>query len=256
MANPKKLVFSEADNYMMLKAIQTVKNDGIAEPVLLGDKKRIESMIKKYHLEIADVKIIEQYCPEADKLRKKYAQHLFEERARKGMTYEDAFAKMLLPNDFGIMMVEMGDADAFLSGFSSKYADVIRPAIQITGSNNPKNHIAGMYIVQTKKGTYFFADTTVNVQPSAQTIVDTTLLVAQSVSHFNIEPVISIVSYSNFGSIRNGSPERSREAVAILHREHPELLVDGEMQMNYALNTELRMKKYPFSKLGENDIPY
>ncbi len=254
MANPKKLVFSEADNYMMLKAIQTVKNEGIAEPVLLGDKKRIESMIKKYHLEISDVKIIEQHCPEADEMRKRYAQRLFEKRARKGMTYEDAFAKMLLPNDFGIMMVEMGDADAFLSGFSSKYADVIRPAIQITGSNNPKNHIAGMYIVQTKKGTYFFADTTVNVQPSAQTIVDTTLLVAQSVSHFNIEPVISIVSYSNFGSVRNGSPERSREAVAILHREHPELLVDGEMQMNYALNTELRMKKYPFNKLGDKQV--
>ncbi|MCA1747751.1 MAG: NADP-dependent malic enzyme, partial [Bacteroidales bacterium] len=188
-SHPKKLVFSEADNYMMLKAIQTVKNEGIAEPILLGDKKRIEAMIKKFHLDIADLQIIEQRCPEGDERRKQYAQRLFEQRARKGMTYEDALAKMLLPNDFGIMMVEMGDADAFLSGFSSKYADVIRPAIQITGSNNPKNHIAGMYIVQTKKGTYFFADTTVNVQPSAQTIVDTTLLVADSVSHFNIEPV-------------------------------------------------------------------
>ena len=253
-SHPKKLVFSEADNYMMLKAIQTVKNEGIAEPILLGDKKRIESMIKKFHLDIADLQIIEQRCPEGDELRMRYAQRLFEKRARKGMTYEDALAKMLLPNDFGIMMVEMGDADAFLSGFSSKYADVIRPAIQITGSNNPKNHIAGMYIVQTKKGTYFFADTTVNVQPSAQTIVETTLLVADSVSHFNIDPVISIVSYSNFGSVKHGSPERSREAVGILHKEHPELVVDGEMQMNYALNTELRMKKYPFSKLGDKQV--
>jgi malate dehydrogenase (oxaloacetate-decarboxylating)(NADP+) len=253
-SQPKKLVFSEADNYMMLKAIQTVKNEGIAEPVLLGDKKRIESMIKKFHLDIADLQIIEQRCPEGDELRKKYARKLFEKRARKGMTYEDALAKMLLPNDFGIMMVEMGDADAFLSGFSSKYADVIRPAIQIAGSNNPKNQIAGMYIVQTKKGTFFFADTTVNVQPSAQTIVDTTLLVADSVSHFNIEPVIAVVSYSNFGSVKSGSPERSREAVSILHKEHPELLVDGEMQMNYALNTELRMKKYPFSKLGDKQV--
>lgn len=187
-------------------------------------------------------------------MRRRYAQKLFEKRARKGMTYEDALARMLLPNDFGIMMVEMGDADAFLSGFSSKYADVIRPAIQIAGANNPQKHIAGMYIVQTKKGTYFFADTTVNVQPSVQTIVDTTLLVADSVSHFNIDPVIAVVSYSNFGSVKNGSPERAREAVRILHEEHPELMVDGELQMNYALNTELRMKKYPFSKLGDKQV--
>ncbi len=253
-SHPKKLVFSEADNYMMLKAIQTIKNDGIAEPVLLGDKARIESMIKEYHMDIADLQIIEQRCPEADDMRQRYAQRLFEKRARKGMTYEDALARMFLPNDFGIMMVEMGDADAFLSGFSSKYADVIRPAIQITGANNPQKHIAGMYIVQTKKGTYFFADTTVNVQPSAQTIVDTTLLAADSVSHFNIDPVIAVVSYSNFGSVKKGSPERAREAVRILHEEHPDLVVDGELQMNYALNTELRMKKYPFSKLGDKQV--
>jgi len=111
-----------------------------------------------------------------------------------------------------------------------------------------------MYIVQTKKGTYFFADTTVNVQPSAQTIVDTTLLAADSVSHFNIDPVIAVVSYSNFGSVKKGSPERAREAVRILHEEHPDLVVDGELQMNYALNTELRMKKYPFSKLGDKQV--
>lgn len=253
-SNPKRLVFSEADNYMMLKAVQTIKHEGIAEPVLLGDKKRIQDMIEEFHLDIADVEIIEQRCPEADDLRKRYAKRLFEKRARKGMTYDDALASMFLPNHFGIMMVEMGDADAFLSGFSSKYADVIRPAIQITGSNNPKNHIAGMYIVQTKKGIYFFADTTVNIQPSGQTIANTTVLVADTVRHFNIEPVISIVSYSNFGSIKGTSPQRAREAVRILHEEYPDLIVDGEMQMNYALNTELRMKKYPFSKMGNRQV--
>ena len=253
-SNPKKLVFSEADNYMMLKAVQTVKHEGIAEPVLLGDKKRILDMIEEFHLDITDVEIIEQRCPEADDIRKRYAKRLFEKRARKGMTYEDALESMFLPNHFGIMMVEMGDADAFLSGFSSKYADVIRPAIQITGSNNPKKHIAGMYIVQTKKGIYFFADTTVNIQPSGQTIADTTVLVAESVRHFNIEPVISIVSYSNFGSIKGNSPQRARDAVRILHEEHPDLIVDGEMQMNYALNTELRVKKYPFSKMGNREV--
>lgn len=253
-SNPKRLVFSEADNYMMLKAVQTIKHEGIAEPVLLGDKQRIQDMIEEFHLDITDVEIIEQRCPEADDLRKRYAKRLFEKRARKGMTYDDALASMFLPNHFGIMMVEMGDADAFLSGFSSKYADVIRPAIQITGSNNSKKHIAGMYIVQTKKGTYFFADTTVNIQPSGQTIADTTVLVAETVRQFNIEPVISIVSYSNFGSIKGTSPQRARDAVKILHEEYPDLIVDGEMQMNYALNTELRMKKYPFSKMGNRQV--
>ncbi len=252
--NPKKLVFGEAGNYEMLKAVQTIMNDGIAEPVLLGDKEKIEGLIEGYHLELEGVEIIEQRCPKGDEMRKKYAKRLFEKRKRKGMTYEDAYRQMFLPNNFGIMMVEMGDADAFLSGFSSKYVDVIKPAIQITGTNNEKNHIAGMYIVQTKKGTFFFADTTVNFQPSTQTLVATTLLVAEAVENFNIEPVIALVSYSNFGTIKDGSPSRTREAVEFLHKEHPKLCVDGEMQMNYALNTELRQKKFPFSKLGDKQV--
>ena len=250
----KKLVFSEADNYMMLKAIQTIVHEGIAEPVLLGNKEKIECMIEELHLDMPDITIINQRDGKSEAIREKYAKYLFEKRCRKGMTYDDALGDMFLPNHFGIMMVEMGDADAFLSGFSSKYADVIRPAIQITGSNNPAKHIAGMYIVQTKKGNYFFADTTVNIRPGTQTLVNTTLLVADAVKQFNIDPVISIVSYSNFGSIKGGSPQRVGEAVKILHDEHPELIVDGEMQMNYALNTELRMKKYPFNKLGNNEV--
>mgnify|MGYP001039793891 CR=1 FL=1 len=253
-SNPRRLIFSEADNYKMLKAVQTVKMEGIAEPVLLGDKEKIQELIREYRLDLEDIEIIEQRSTEAKELRKRYAQRLFEKRARKGMTYDDALSNMFQPNHFGIMMVEMGDADAFLSGFSSKYADVIRPAIQITGTNNEKNHVAGMYIVQTKKGTYFFADTTVNIQPSAQTIADTTLLVAETVRQFNIEPVIAVVSYSNFGSIKGTSPERAREAVRMLHREHPDLVVDGEMQMNYALNTELRTSKYGFNKLGNREV--
>jgi len=254
MQEPKKVVFAEAGNFKMLKAIQAIKHQGIAEPVLLGDKNKIECMIEEYHLDLDGVKIIEQRCPEGDELREKYARHLFEKRRRKGMTLDDAMNQMLLPNHFGIMMVEMGDADAFLSGFSSKYADVIRPAIQITGTDNSQNHIAGMYIVQTKKGTYFYADTTVNIQPSARTLADTTILAAEAVKHFNIEPVIALVTYSNFGSIKGGSPERAREAVKILHEEYPDMIVDGEMQMNYALNTELRMRKYPFCKLSNREV--
>jgi malate dehydrogenase (oxaloacetate-decarboxylating)(NADP+) len=170
------------------------------------------------------------------------------------MTYENALQQMYLPNQFGMMMVNEGDADAFLSGFSSKYADVIRPAIQIAGTTNKQNYVSGMYIVHTKKGPYFFADTTVNIQPSPNTLVDTALMVAEQVEHFNIEPVIAVVSYSNFGAIKGASSLRAKEAVEILHKEHPELMVDGEMQMNYALNTELRKQKFPFSKLGDKKV--
>ena len=252
--NPKRLVFSEAASFKMLKAIQTIIQDKIANPVLLGDKKQIESLIEEYHLDLDGIEILDPSGPEMKKTREKYAQKLYKLRQRKGMTMDDALKQMQLYNDFGMMMVTEGDADAFLSGFSSKYADVIRPAIQIAGSNNPQKHVAGMYIVHTKKGPFFFADTTVNVQPSPRTLVDTTLMVAKQVAHFNIEPVIALVAYSNFGAIKGASSLRAKEAVEILHREHPELIVDGEMQMNYALNTELRKQKFPFSKLGDRKV--
>ena len=252
--NPKRVVFSEAANFKMLKAVQTIVHEKIANPVLLGEKLLIEEMIKEYHLELDDVEIIDQTKPEVKSLREKYAQKLYKTRQRKGMTYEDALQQMLMPNQFGMMMVSEGDADAFLSGFSSKYADVIKPAIQIAGTNNPQKHIAGMYIIHTKKGPYFFADTTVNVQPNSRTLVDTALLVAEQVGHFNIEPVIALASYSNFGAIKGAIADRSREAVELLHKEYPDLIVDGEMQMNYALNTELRMQKFPFSKLGNKKV--
>jgi len=252
--NPKRLVFSEAANFKMLKAVQTIYQEKIANPVLLGDKRLIEQMILEYHLDLSGIEILDQTGPDLKSIREKYARKLYKTRQRKGMTYGDALKQMRLANQFGMMMVTEGDADAFLSGFSSKYADVIRPAIQIAGTNNPQNHIAGMYIVHTKKGPYFFADTTVNIQPGSRTLVDTTIMVAEQVSHFNIEPVIALVSYSNFGAINGASAIRSREAVEILHREHPELIVDGEMQMNYALNTDLRKQKFPFSKLGDKKV--
>jgi malate dehydrogenase (oxaloacetate-decarboxylating)(NADP+) len=252
--NPKRLVFSEAANFTMLKAVQTITQEKIANPVLLGNKEQISQMIADYHLEMDSIEIIDPTKDEMKALREKYAQKLFKSRQRKGMNYEDALQQMYLPNQFGMMMVAEGDADAFLSGFSSKYADVIRPAIQIAGTNKKQNHIAGMYIVHTKKGPYFFADTTVNVKPSPNTLVDTARMVAEQVEHFNIEPVIAVVSYSNFGAIKGASSLRAKEAVEILHKENPELIVDGEMQMNYALNTELRKQKFPFSKLGDKKV--
>jgi malate dehydrogenase (oxaloacetate-decarboxylating)(NADP+) len=252
--NPKRLVFSEASSFKMLKAIQTIEQEKIAHPVLLGNKALIQEMIREHHLDLESVEIIDQTEPEIGAVREKYAKKLYKSRQRKGLTYEDALRQMHLSNEFGMMMVAEGDADAFLSGFSSKYADVIKPAIQIAGTSNAHKHVAGMYIVHTKRGPYFFADTTVNLTPDARTLVDTALLVAEQVDHFNIEPVIAMVSYSNFGAIKGASSIRSHEAVEILHKEHPELIVDGEMQMNYALNTELRMQKFPFSKLGNKKV--
>jgi malate dehydrogenase (oxaloacetate-decarboxylating)(NADP+) len=186
--------------------------------------------------------------------REKYAAKLYKARQRKGLTMQDALQQMRLANQFGMMMVAEGDADAFLSGFSSKYADVIRPAIQIAGTNNPQKHVAGMYIVHTKKGPFFFADTTVNTSPDPRGLANTAVLVAEQVEHFNIEPVIAMVAYSNFGAIKGASANRSREAVEILHKEHPEMIVDGEIQMNYAVNKDLRMQKFPFSKLADKKV--
>jgi malate dehydrogenase (oxaloacetate-decarboxylating)(NADP+) len=152
------------------------------------------------------------------------------------------------------MMVDSGEADGFLAGFSSRYANTIRPALQVVGTNNSLNHIAGMYIVITKSGPFFFADTTVNINPTARMLADTTLLTANEVRRFNMVPRIAMLSYSNFGSNRNESPNTVREAVDILHRENPELIVDGEMQANYAFNKKLRMEKFSFSKLADMDV--
>ena len=252
--NPKRVVFAEAADYRVLKATQELKQNKIAIPVLLGNKDDIIKIANENRLDIQDITIIDPKGKEEENRRIKYSGLLFERRNRKGLNLDEAYMLMFNPNYFGVMMVETGEADAFLSGFASKYADVIRPAIQIAGTNNERKHIAGMYVVQTKKGPFFFADTTVNINPEAQTLVDTTLLTAEAVSRFNIQPKIALLSYSNFGSVRVGSPKIVHEAVEILHRNFPELIVDGEMQASFALNKDLRIKRFPFSKLKDLDV--
>ncbi len=250
----RRIVFSDADNFKVLKAVEVVCSQKIAEPILLGDRQKIEEIANENNLSILDLEIIDNKAPEQAAKRKEYAQRLYQKRQRKGLNMEGALYQMLDRNYYGIMMVETGDADGFLGGFSNKYAETIRPALQIAGTNNTLNHIAGMYIVMTKKGPYFFADTTVNYQPSVRTLADTTLLTINEVRKFNIEPVVAMVSYSNFGSTRNGSPLRVREAVEHLHKNYPDLLVDGEMQANYAFNSELRVSRFPFTKLGNREV--
>jgi len=252
--DPKQIVFAEGDNPRILKAVQSVVHEGIAKPILLGNKKKIAGLIDENALDLHDVPVIDYQSLEESGRREKFAELIIKKRQRKGVTYDEALESVQNRNYFGVMMVESGEADAFISGFSSKYSDTIRPALQLVGTNGALKHIAGMYIVNTKKKTFFFSDTTVNFKPTAQTLVDTTLLTAEKVKQFGIEPKIALVSYSNFGAFRDGSPGMVREAVAILHRDYPELIVDGEMQANFALNQKLRKLKFPFSKLADTDV--
>jgi malate dehydrogenase (oxaloacetate-decarboxylating)(NADP+) len=250
----RKIVFANADNYTVLKAIERIRNEKIAEPILLGDAADIHNIASENKLDLNGLTIVDYRAKEERERRAGYAEILFNKRKRKGLTYEESLDKMMDRNYFGIMMVETGEADGFLSGTTGKYADIIRPAVHIVGYNNCLKHIAGMYIVMTKRGPFFFADSTVNILPSAQTLADTTLLVANEVRKFSLEPKIALVSYSNFGWIREEGPRRVQEAVRILHKSHPELLVDGEMQADYALNTELLQQQYPFSKIAGHDV--
>lgn len=253
-SEPKRVLYGQAENFKVLKAVQTVKHQGLAEPMLLGNREEIKRLIKENSLDLDDVPIIDIGSNEQKARRRKFAAAFCDKRERKGITYDEAVLLMRQQAYFGSMMVESGEADAFLSGSSSKYANVIKPALQVIGTRSVLKHIAGMYILFTKKGPFFFADTTVNRDPDTQTIVDTTLLAAEEVRKFNMEPKIALVSYSNFGSTRDGSPQRISEAVKILHEKYPDLIVDGEMQANFAFNRELRKNKFPFSRLAEHDV--
>ena len=252
--DPKRVVFAEANDFKILKAAQFVLREGIAKPILLGSEEKIKALIKENQLNLENVPIIDLFKNVSEKKRLRYAKILFEKRQRKGMTYGEAIENMYHRDYFGAMMVETGEADAFISGFSRKYSETIRPALQVIGVKEKFNHIAGMHIMVTKQGPIFLSDTTVNMDPSTQTLVDTTILAASKIKCFNIEPRIALISYSNFGAYKgNGSPVRVKEAVKIIQEKYPELLVDGEMQANYALNGKLRFKRFPFNKLGDAD---
>lgn len=246
-ANPKKVVFAEADNYKILKAAQIVREENIAIPILLGNKQKIQEIIDDNVLELDDIEIIDPALePEKTKL---YADSLYKKRQRSGITYTDATKFLRDRNYYGASMVEFGEADAMISGLTKNYASTIKPALQIIGVEPGIRRVAGMYMMMTKKGPVFFGDTTVNVNPTAEELVDITLLIDRSVKQFNISPRTALLSYSNFGSNDGETPEKVRAAVKILHRDHPDVLVDGEMQGNFAMNTELLKENFPFSRL-------
>jgi malate dehydrogenase (oxaloacetate-decarboxylating)(NADP+) len=248
-ADPKRVVFAEADNYKILKAAQIVKDEGIAIPILLGKKSIIKKLIKENELELDDVLVIDPL--EELEMSDKFAQNFFEKRQRRGITSYEAHKFMRDRNYFGASMVEFGDADALISGLTKNYATTVKPALQIIGTEPGVNRVAGMYMMLTKEGPVFFADTTININPNTEELVDITVLVNKSVKQFNINPRIAILSYSNYGSNEGEIPLKTREAVKILHQQHPDIVVDGEMQANFALNKDLLNDNFPFSKLKD-----
>ncbi|MDP2887917.1 MAG: NADP-dependent malic enzyme [Bacteroidota bacterium] len=252
--NPKRVVFAEANHINMLKAAQIARSEGICIPILLGNEERIEKIIAENTIELEGVEIVNLRHDREEAKRQKYAKMLTAKRQREGMTYSEAYEKMFDRNYFGMMMVEAGDADAFITGVYTKYNDAIIPAIEIVGMREGLNHIAGLNIVTTKLGTFFFADTMVNNHPSKETLIDIAKLAHDSVRLFNTEPVMAMLSYSNFGERAAGSPAMVHDAVAYLHQNNPEMMIDGEMQVNFALDRELRHDKFPFSKIDGMNV--
>jgi malate dehydrogenase (oxaloacetate-decarboxylating)(NADP+) len=252
--NPKRVVFAEANHINMLKAAQVARTEGICIPVLLGNEERIGKIIAENNIELDGVEIVNIRHDREEAMRQKYARMLSLKRQREGMTYDEAYEKMFNRNYFGMMMVEAGDADAFITGVYTKFADAMRPAIEIVGMREGLRHIAGMNIVTTKLGTFFFADTMVNNHPSTETLIDIATLTHESVKFFNIEPVMAMLSYSNFGERSEGSPALVHDAVSYLHKNRPEIQIDGEMQVNFALDKELRHEKFPFSKIDGKNV--
>ncbi|WP_374949915.1 NADP-dependent malic enzyme [Mucilaginibacter sp.] len=245
---PKRVVFAEADTYKILRAAQIVKDEGIAIPILLGNIQKIKQIIKDNELELDDVEMIDTRddCERSHE----FAEFLFKKRQRRGITMLEAKKLIIDRNYYGACMVQFGEADALISGLTKNYVSTIKPALQIIGTEEGVSRVAGMYLMITEKGPVFFGDTTVNVNPTTQELVDITVLVERSVTRFNIKPRVALLSYSNFGSNEGEIPEKTREAVRILHDKYPNMVVDGEMQANFALNSSLLKENFEFSTLN------
>jgi len=247
-SDPKRVVFAEADNYKILKSAQIVRDEGIATPILLGNKEKIKEIMLANDLDLEGVEIIDPLL--GTESSAKYADFLFKKRQRRGVTLFDAKKLMRNRNYYGVSMVQFGDADALISGLTRNYAATVKPALQIIGTEPGVKLVAGMYMMITKKGPVFFGDTTVNVNPTAQQLVDITVLIEHAVRHFIVKPRVAILSYSNFGSNEGDVPYKTREAVKLLHEQYPEIIVDGEMQANFAMNPTLLKDNYEFSTLN------
>ncbi len=247
-SNPKRIVFAEADNLKILKAAQIVRDEGIAKPILLGSIKTINKLMEENAIDLGDTPIIDTRAEEVYDQRMIFADLYWQKRNRRGITLYESRQNMRDRNYYGAMMVETGDADALISGMTRKYADVIRPALHIIGAE-PNTRVCGMYLMLTKRGPLFFADATVNINPTVDDLVQITALTARAVQYFNVRPRIALLSYSNFGSNEGEEAVRMREAVVKLKAQFPGMIVDGEIQANFAFNEEMLKDNFPFSDL-------
>ncbi len=248
-SNPKRVVFAEAESYKILKAAEICIEENLAKPILLGNEENIKRKIEEFDLSLEQAVIIDPRSEKEQERRARFANTYFNKRCRKGVTLRSAQNTMFEWNYFGLSLIEHGEADAMVSGLTANYPEFMRPALRLFGQAQNVHIVAGMDILMTKRGPLFFADTMVNLDPDARTIVNITLQTADLVRRFNIVPKIALLSYSNFGSVKGIVPTKMREAVSILHRDHPDLLVDGDIQGNFAINSEMVKEAFPFSKL-------
>lgn len=251
-ANPKRVVFAEGTNLKILQAAQELTTEKIAYPILIGETQIIEEKIRKNKISIPGLRIFDPNREE--ETLKRYTELYYQKMQRQGISKTKAELKMIDPNYIGLMMLEAGEADGFISGVISPYKEVLDKAKEVIGLQPCCKYAAGMHIATTKRGTYFLADTTVNSHPSAETLEYVTVLTYDAVKKFDVDPVIAITSYSNFGEYRLGSPAQIQECITQLHSKYPEILVDGEMHASMAFNKELRQREYPFSTLGEREV--
>ena len=252
--NPQRVVFAEGIHPNMLKAAVEARAEGICYPILLGNDEAIEKLAHDLELSLEGIEIVNLRHPNEAPRRERYARILAKKRAREGVTYEEANDKMFERNYFGMMMVETGEADAFITGLYTKYSNTIKVAKEVIGIRSCYDHFGTMHILNSKKGTYFLADTLINRHPNTEALIDVARLTEETVRFFNHTPVMAMLSYSNFGADPVGSPEKVHEAVAYMQEMFPELAIDGEMQVNFAMNRELRDKKYPFTRLKGKDV--
>ena len=253
-ANPKRVVFAEPNHINMLKAAIMAKSEGICHPVLLGNWDYLHKLAAAENLNLEGIEIINTRSDSETERRQRYAAILSEKNARQGVTYAEACEKMYDRNAFGMMMVKTGDADAFITGVYSHYSEVSDMAINIIGIRKDYKHFGAMHIITGKKGTFFLADTMINQHPNTEVLIDIARLTHDAVKFFAHEPVMAMLSYSNFGADQDGSPKSVHDAIQYIHSNFPDIQIDGEMQVSFALNTKLRDEMFPFNKLKGKEV--
>ena len=247
--NPKRVVFAEGDQLAVLKAAQIAHDEGIAKPILLGRRETIKRLMEEIEFDAADVTIIDPKSEKEDSRKNKYAKVYWEQRKRRGITYYSAQRLMRERNYFAAMMVNEGDADALISGYSRNYPSVVKPMLELIGLAPGATRIATTNIMMTKRGPLFLSDTSINIEPSSKDLAKIAQMTSKVIKMFGMQPVMAMISYSNFGSSDNERASKVRDAVAFLHRHYPDMMVDGELQTDFALNDEMLRERFPFSKL-------